>query len=556
MLLTLQSYIFRELLKTFGLAVLALTVLFTLGGGLYNAMRYEGVTAADLFYVLPMLLPIAITATMPVAALFAATMLYGRLAGDNELNACRAAGINIHLMFLPAMLLAVGVSIFCLFSMNLVIPRSMKKIEYYARRNVRDLAFNKLRQSGVVEYNPKGTNDRYFLTARAVKDVSDGALIAGDFEPQGPRLKYFWIDLPMFMAINGDGRLSRYAVATGGLCMFDTRGEQVQLSIYVQNLEEIDGGAAVTFKDQKFGPFPAPIPFPLRPGMVDLRTLRRWREAPWEYPDLRKELEGFLFKAKIYELYLALGRALESHDELRFTDVDGRSYAARVEQVAKGDNNLNLSQVDLVRTSADETQRERLAAPDGRLRISRGLDGALVARIELLGRANAAVLEYSSRSDDPKTPSRLDKWNSPDLHIPERWMTSLTQYTPRDALDVGSAIALDDSLAQGRAKLREKAEHLKRKVTSMIHFRLSLSSSVLVTVLMGAALGVAFRGARALAAFGLACIPFAIASMCILVGRQQIDSDAAAMVGQTIIWGGLALIGVADVVLLRRGVLR
>ena len=90
-MVTLHGYILRELLKTLGLTLAALTVLFTMGGGLYNVIRYEGVSAADVLSFIPLLLPIVLTLTLPIAALFAATMVYGRLAADNELVACRAA---------------------------------------------------------------------------------------------------------------------------------------------------------------------------------------------------------------------------------------------------------------------------------------------------------------------------------------------------------------------------------------------------------------------------------------------------------------------------------
>ncbi|MGE0482274.1 MAG: LptF/LptG family permease, partial [Phycisphaerae bacterium] len=122
---TLHAYILRELLKTFGLTILALTGVFTLGGGLYNVMRFEGVSSADLIRFLPILLPIAVTLTMPIAALFSVTMTYGRLAADHEFVACRAAGINVHRMFLAALLLGVFVGAFALLFGNYVIPSFM-----------------------------------------------------------------------------------------------------------------------------------------------------------------------------------------------------------------------------------------------------------------------------------------------------------------------------------------------------------------------------------------------------------------------------------------------
>ena len=47
-MITLHAYVLRELLKTFGLTILALTALFTMGGGLYNVVRSPGVTATSL----------------------------------------------------------------------------------------------------------------------------------------------------------------------------------------------------------------------------------------------------------------------------------------------------------------------------------------------------------------------------------------------------------------------------------------------------------------------------------------------------------------------------
>jgi hypothetical protein len=85
---------------------------------------------------------------------------------------------------------------------------------------------------------------------------------------------------------------------------------------------------------------------------------------------------------------------------------------------------------------------------------------------------------------------------------------------------------------------------------------MSFASSALVTILMGAALGVIFRGARALAAFGLACIPFATVAVLISMGKQMTESETSHALGPFLIWGGLALVAVADVVILRFGVRR
>src|SRR5262245_47489112 len=104
-MVTLHAYVLRELLKTFLLALALLTAMFTLGGGLLTLIRDMGLTTGTVVRLIPYLLPIVMTLfAMPFAALIAAAMVYGRLAADNELTACRAAGINISRLFLAALL--------------------------------------------------------------------------------------------------------------------------------------------------------------------------------------------------------------------------------------------------------------------------------------------------------------------------------------------------------------------------------------------------------------------------------------------------------------------
>jgi hypothetical protein len=67
---------------------------------------------------------------------------------------------------------------------------------------------------------------------------------------------------------------------------------------------------------------------------------------------------------------------------------------------------------------------------------------------------------------------------------------------------------------------------------------------------------VIFRGSRALAAFGLACIPFGIVTILMLMGRQLTESSGTETIGPYVIWGGLALVGVTDGFILRFGVRR
>src|SRR4030042_2450682 len=94
MVFTLHRYIFRELLKVFTVAVGALTLILSLGSILRPVQEY-GVGPEQVLSLMGYFLPITLTFVLPMAALFASALVYGRFASDNELGARRATGMSM-----------------------------------------------------------------------------------------------------------------------------------------------------------------------------------------------------------------------------------------------------------------------------------------------------------------------------------------------------------------------------------------------------------------------------------------------------------------------------
>ena len=119
---TLQKYIFREMGKTFLLTAIGLTAVLSTCGGAASILPLESLSARQTLFLLALTVPISTAFTLPIAALFSATITYGRLAADNEFTAVRSGGINIHVLFLPCLLISLvsGIVTFALF--NFAIP--------------------------------------------------------------------------------------------------------------------------------------------------------------------------------------------------------------------------------------------------------------------------------------------------------------------------------------------------------------------------------------------------------------------------------------------------
>ncbi|MCS7272054.1 MAG: LptF/LptG family permease, partial [Gemmataceae bacterium] len=104
--LILNRLIFRELLKVFLLSLGTVTGLLVLVPVYQEASRL-GLSLAQVLEAIPLTIPNMLPYTIPATTLFAACVVYGRLAHDNEVVAIKAAGVHLLVIVRPALLLGV-----------------------------------------------------------------------------------------------------------------------------------------------------------------------------------------------------------------------------------------------------------------------------------------------------------------------------------------------------------------------------------------------------------------------------------------------------------------
>lgn len=555
-MVTLHAYILRELLKTLGLTVLALTALFTMGGGLYNVIRLEGVTTADVLGFIPLMVPVVVTLTLPVAALFAATMVYGRLAADNELVACRAAGVNVHRMFLSAILLAVFVAAFTLLIGNFVVPSLVQRMVNSARQNIRDLVASHLQNEGFFHYREKrGRGAQYTLTAERVRTPTDEALRDAGFETD-PRLHYLLVDNPTFLQIDRNGRLVRFTVARYGMCAFDTRADPINVTLDVAEARDFEVHRHDAYIGrQTIGPYPFHTPRIESLSMADIRDLLRWRHAPWEAPRLRDKVRQTLRKVTGYRFFDYCSARLASGAELVLYDSQGREYRLAGAAAQREAGGVTVEEGRLAVFTQSRGAPTRYEAAQMELRAGPSTLRFEV-RLTLRRTADHDVLVYEPRAGRYGEPRRKSTLSFDALLVSTQVLRQTKNCTPAALLNPDTELPVDAALRTEQAALCKAADRMRRRVTATLHWRLGYTSSTLVTVLMGAALGVVFRGSRALAAFALAMIPFFIVLVLMVLGQKLCEDAVTTQVGPLVTWGGLALVLVADGIILRAGVPR
>src|SRR3954463_7527337 len=138
---TLFWYIFKDLLKVFMLANGALAGILSFGG-LLRPLTEQGLEAWQGGLLLTYFTPAMTAYSLPIAALFATTVVYGRLSADNEILACRAGGLSHLSLALPASILGLLVALFSALLLLFIVPIYTLKVEQVVYANLAKIIAN------------------------------------------------------------------------------------------------------------------------------------------------------------------------------------------------------------------------------------------------------------------------------------------------------------------------------------------------------------------------------------------------------------------------------
>lgn len=161
--------------RAFALALLTMTIIFVLFMVAAEAMKSGLLTPRDVVQLVPYVIPSTLPYTMPVSLLFAVTVVYGRIAGDNEIIAVKSAGLSVMTMIWPTIILGAVVSAFLWQANRTWIPSSAHEAKLVLFRDREDLIYKYLKK------------DKQLMIPRSpifikVRDVEDRDLIDPTFK--------------------------------------------------------------------------------------------------------------------------------------------------------------------------------------------------------------------------------------------------------------------------------------------------------------------------------------------------------------------------------------
>ena len=215
---TLQRTIFWEVLRVFTLVLTGLTVALVFVG-VFREASETGLGPAQLVRIVPFVVPSMLPFTIPATLLMTVCVVYGRVSGDLELTAAKAAGVNPTALLVPTLVLAAGLSAFSFLLTDRIIPWAVDRMTQVAVEAVEDIFLRRLRA------------DRRFEERRLGFDVTVAAV-------DGRRLIR-----PVFR-YSRDGREPVTLMARWAEFTFDRPNKMIRVTLDTVHMEHPDGTQA------------------------------------------------------------------------------------------------------------------------------------------------------------------------------------------------------------------------------------------------------------------------------------------------------------------------
>jgi len=535
---TLHGYLARDLAKVTCLALAAFTLIMTVFA-IIEPLRKEGLGAAQALELISYTLPMMMSLTLPVAALFAATIVYGRFSQDRELMACRASGISTLALLKPALVLGGIVTAASLALGSFVTPQMVRLIKTTVKADLRAITYRRLRTKGYLHH------EDLIIHADNVNEPKDeilGVVVAYTKDPQNVRL----VAAPRV-------RLN-----------FAERGGETYVTFDLRDAVVTSTGEYTMYRLSSHPPETRKLESLAKeePSWYDWGKLLRSLKNPEENRQISQKFRQIKKLLCLDMLARAVASSIEAGEAYAGLRDEQQSYqvwAGRARPTGEGEvlleadrRNGRFRPVE-VTVFREGRPYQIVTAKSGRITAGYSeLSGATLVSIELLD--DVSVISLAERSARPQHRSR---WVVGQLFLPDELRRRAESVPLKHIVTRAGELTRDPKLLRKIRGLRDDAiRKLINKIKAEMHMRTAYGVSCFLMVAMGAALGLVLRGGQVVSAFAITVVPAALVIVMMIMGKQMVSNkDVPAYLGLTAIWTGVAALLAADVViyaLLRR----
>jgi lipopolysaccharide export LptBFGC system permease protein LptF len=534
MVFTLHRYIFREVIKVFILATVALTLMMSLGSILRPVQEF-GVGPGQVLRLMIYFLPVTLTFVLPMAALFATTLVYGRLANDNEIDACKASGISLLTLVYPGLILAVIVATANLLLSFYVMPAFIHQAENSLKNDARQILFRNIQRKGYYSLPPDGRCRIYADNADMQNNVLSG-VVAVD------------------MASNGS--IKRIVTAETAKVVFDPHENINEVRINAHNTSQIAPGEDAAFFAEQLSltaEFGALLGDNIQ--FKKIGQMKQIRRNPMLFEPVARQARQVyaMFTAEL--LNQQINDAFSSPEKTPFKLFNDRQV---VELFAKS---CSLRNEQCLILTDDITITERpvnSSAPPRTMRCQKAfinIEGDELAPTITLDIQNA---KWTSSDPQQAQENILSRQIIMGLIMPaavtDNFKTDniLGEITPK-AISAALHEGPDKRLLALQAQLQKRIARTLISISSEMNSRLVFGIGCVTLIMIGIGLGIVLKGGHLLTAFAASAAPALIFISCIIMGKNIAQNPASKFIlGVPIMWAGLIILSLLGLELYRR----
>lgn len=534
MIKTLHGYLGRDLARIGGLALISFTMLMTVFAVIEPLRRQGGINISRVAELLLYAFPMMLSFTLPVAALFASSIVYGRFSQERELMACRASGISTPSLLVPAFVLGAVVTVASLLLNSFVTPRMLSKVEATVRENFRELAYRHLRTRPYADYSNK-----IFVHADYVDEKNDviyGLVVADSGNPQKPLI----------------------VLAQRALVNFTEKDDLTYITFYMNDFHIARANDNNIFKGTAHPPISQPLPSPSKedPSWYNWGKLMRTLKNPLENSAIRRDFKKTIIRDLANDMF-ATGIAEsvntgQGYEKLNHAGMFYRIRAGTSRVTDKGEVRLGSAERDGHWIPVEVTVFEG----NKPLKVITAGQGKVVTDLSPLSHEWFVTIELMddvsilSLTESRATPQKRNEWKIGELPIPKEIEEHANQLKLAEVIQNPDQLTSDPTIIKRIVRFRERViGRLMDKVRAEMNMRAAYGISCFLMVVLGASLGMIFKGGQVIVAFAITAIPATLVIITMLLGKQMVNNqDVPPSVGFMVIWLGVVALLVADVV--------
>jgi lipopolysaccharide export LptBFGC system permease protein LptF len=566
---TLFWYLLKDLLRIFLMASGTLAGIMSFGA-LLRPLTQHGLDASQIGKILSYFQPAMMTYSLPIAALFATTIVYGRVSADNELTACRACGISSWAMTWPAFLLGLVVALISLCFLSFIVPVFTLKVEKVIYSNIAQLIANKITRTHEISYG----RTSIFAQSAEVAPPQDGKQVVDLFSPM--IFTYTTVEAPTDdgrprNAANKDDKSSKMRVPSKIWIARRARAFITQKeNTVVLEAVMVDGhnfprdlkGSQISVDQAQFGPVDMGTPIRENTKFMDIAQLKDLLGNPESSRRLQATVQQFVRDEQREAYFAQLTASLK--------DRTLRSF-----RVSSETETLIVSGTDLeIRSRAGELVINPASDAGQFVRVNLESRGAPVSEdkaqqvritLDFIDPPSPSATQDSELSTQDSPPRRMvvnaQEYDAivmadedPASH--EKIRRSLNVPMPESLLtlekhDVRHYLTSEAAGKREREELKVNFQKLISSIRSEMHARASFAVSCFILVMVGCALGMISKSGNFLSAFAVSVVPALLCIALIVTGQHVCENTPKSMgMGLSLIWSGNVIVLIMAAVLL------